>query len=379
MFARRSAFAVFVAAAATVLIALPAWAVTWTQIASPEPAGSDFNRLASVTLTSTSDAWSVGLTRQRTSNLLKPLVQRWSPTGGLVIAASAAVPAAASASLTGVEGAGTGDVWAVGSIAATASATSQSLLEHFNGTAWSLGTRPANEPVGTSLAGVSALTGSDVWAVGGSVDANFNRNPVIEHFNGTAWSVVPTPALGQNARLNAVFARASTDAWAVGRLIDGETGVVLHWNGTAWSQVALPTLRHDSDLLAVQALSATDVWVVGRTVVTTQALHWNGTAFSVVTTPNPAGSAQAQLAGIAGPAANDLWTVGSSADTGAQNTSLIEHWNGTAWSIVASPNPAGALPRLLGVSTITGGPLLSTGDNQDTAAGVTHTFAVRGQ
>jgi hypothetical protein len=37
----------------------------------------------------------------------------------------------------------------------------------------------------------------------------------------------------------------------------------------------------------------------------------------------------------------------------ASGTTLIEHWNGTRWSVVSSPNPAG-YDRLSGVAVVPG-------------------------
>jgi hypothetical protein len=53
--------------------------------------------------------------------------------------------------------------------------------------------------------------------------------------------------------------------------------------------------------------------------------HWNGTGWSVVPNPNAAGNLQA----IAAISANDIWAVG---------TTGIEDWNGTTSSFVTFPS-----------------------------------------
>src|SRR6266480_4927512 len=101
------------------------------------------------------------------------------------------------------------------------------------------GSRQVNE-----LHGVSALAENDVWAVG--VSYNTERtlgSTLIEHWNGSRWSVVtsPNPSSSVN-KLNAVAAVSSTDVWAVGTApTPANTVLILHWNGVAWTVVSNPT------------------------------------------------------------------------------------------------------------------------------------------
>jgi hypothetical protein len=65
-----------------------------------------------------------------------------------------------------------------------------------------------------------------------------------------AWVITPTvnPSplkVAFSNVLNAVGARTSTDAWAVGNFLgpnddDGQVMLTEHWNGSAWSQVPTP-------------------------------------------------------------------------------------------------------------------------------------------
>ena len=76
----------------------------------------------------------------------------------------------------------------------------------------------------------------------------------------------------------------------------------------------------------------------------------------------------------------DVWAVGLSLTSSAFPAPLAEHWDGTAWTTVPTPDPAGALPELLGISGKSTGPLLAVGDNHDLAAnGIYHPFALRGR
>jgi hypothetical protein len=55
--------------------------------------------------------------------------------------------------------------------------------------------------------------------------------------------------------------------------------------------------------------------------------HWDGTSFSVVSSPDPKANATLNLEGIAAVSTNNIWAVG---------TTGIENWNGTSWSIFST-------------------------------------------
>jgi len=101
-------------------------------------------------------------------------------TGGIAAPAGAgAAPAAGRAwapvtpnpSLTynflqGVSAVSARDAWAVGSYNDTTTGASKTLILHWNGTAWRQVKSPNPGPVFSELHGVSAVSGSDAWAVG---------------------------------------------------------------------------------------------------------------------------------------------------------------------------------------------------------------------
>jgi hypothetical protein len=92
-----------------------------------------------------------------------------------------------------------------------------------------------------ALLGVSGVSRSDAWAVGGFSTAGGWR--LILHWNGSRWAPVPSPAPGNGAQLNAVSARSASDAWAVGSYYTSaaaafrrEAAFILRWNGTSWQR-----------------------------------------------------------------------------------------------------------------------------------------------
>jgi hypothetical protein len=64
---------------------------------------------------------------------------------------------------------------------------------------WEVGASPNPGGWGNIIWGMKALTQSDAWAVG--VQATFTSNdPLALHWNGTSWTVVPTPTPCRIAR-----------------------------------------------------------------------------------------------------------------------------------------------------------------------------------
>jgi hypothetical protein len=74
---------------------------------------------------------------------------------------------------------------------------------------------------------------------------------------------------------------------------------------------------------------------------TTVAERWNGRAWHIQPTPNPPGAQGATLIGVACTGPPACLAVGAANPFTPNAKTLAEHWNGTRWSIVASPNPAG--------------------------------------
>jgi hypothetical protein len=278
--------------------------------------------------------------------------------------------------LTGASALSSTSAWAVGEqFVAAGQAPAPPVSYYWNGTAWSLVATPTLG-VTSDLLSVSASTASDAWAVGFSVLGRHDDGTLMEHWNGSAWSVNSSLVVtGYTAELTGVADLSPTNAWAVG---EANGSLLEHWNGTTWSQVAIP----DPDFTpgandSISASSASDIWVVGSTLNTAtdqtvpEALHYNGTAWSVVAMPQ-AGSNTSTIGAVTDISPTDAWAVGE--DIGATSavggSTLIEHWNGTAWSIVPSPTP-GADPGLDGVAARGPNDVYAVGDNLPSVNGGT--------
>jgi hypothetical protein len=273
----------------------------------------------------------------------------------------------------GVAAAASNDVWAVGNkIGPDNPDFGEQLIEHWNGTNWSVDTTGPTIKH-DSLSGVTVVSSKDVWAVG-----NASGNALVEHWDGTSWSIVSNSVIAGAGALSAVSADAKNGVWAVGQAGNGGPPI-LHFNGTTWSQVAAfnPSMEANS----VTALSPTNVRAVG-TVQTlfnhrphTKAAieQWDGTSWSLVSSPNPTPSLglDSVLRGIAAISANDIWAVGAgNFSTTSGTATLIERWDGTSWKIISSPNPGTASNSLFGVTALRDGTVVAVGSqtNQGTDA-----------
>ena len=261
--------------------------------------------------------------------------------------------------LNAVAGISASDVWAVGS-AETASGNDQPLAEHWDGTAWGIVPTPA--VVTGGLSGVAAISSTDVWAGGGFLLSSRGNTAQFMNWNGRKWTIAKSPAT--TGSISGMAAVSSTNVWAVGSITSGSVAqtFIEHFDGKKWAIVPSPNDGTGNNLLSgITAISASDVWAVGDFTTTTssgtlfQTLteHWDGTAWSIIPSPSPSGTGSgSELRGAAAVSSSDVWAVGDS-----NNGTLTEQWNGTNWAVVPSPSPSSALQ-----STLSGTAVVSSSD-----------------
>ena len=145
------------------------------------------------------------------------------------------------------------------------------------GPAW----RSSPSPAGTNhLSDIKAVALDDVWTVGSSLPGS--PAPLIEHWGGSAWSVVPSdpPPGADFSNLFALAPLAANDVWAIGSsgfffgsLASGT--LTEHWDGVAWTVVPSPNVGDRyNELVAASALSTNDVWAAGTSyILSDMALH----------------------------------------------------------------------------------------------------------
>lgn len=339
---------------------------TWRIL--PTPSSGTLNQLNASDAVSASDVWAVGTTGLPDFNSLG-VTEHWDGTAWSVVP-SPNPPDAAFVNLLAVSAASSGDVWAVGRWAPTGSFSDQALALHWDGTAWSVVPVPALSG-GATFQGVKAISADDVWTVGQD-----GSGTLAEHWDGTAWTVVATPNEQAGGDLTAVGASGSTDVWAVGSFLDKHFdthSMILHWDGTAWSVSPSPETGASSELEGVSALSPTDAWAVGHSLpsnVATLTEHWNGSKWSVVPGPNVPVS---QFHAVVMLSSGDVWAVGSYIGAGAEPQTLAERWNGVSWAPSRTP-AVNAISEFLGVSA-TSRVVLAVGDAELTPESPQQTLA----
>lgn len=194
----------------------------------------------------------------------------------------------------------------------------------------------------------------------------------------------PVPGTGVPGVLQGVSDVSAHLAWAVGYSCVSDCGfgaaevdhtLILRWNGAAWAQVASPDPNGNGRLNAVTASSSSGAWAAGSyctahcgtasAVFHALILRGNGTTWTRVASPAPAGALVTTLHGVSATSATAAWAVGTycSVNCGQTTSSppprpetFILRWNGAAWRQVPSPDPGGRYgSSLYGVSALPGG------------------------
>jgi hypothetical protein len=199
------------------------------------------------------------------------------------------------------------------------------LAEEWNGITWSLLAIPAPSGVSSSrLSSASCAAATACVAVGFSGLAD----PLAEDWNGTSWTVQPTPVGGP---LSSVSCPAVNVCLAVGGL---GTPVADEWNGTTWTSqvVPLPAQNNGGELSSVSCTSAADCTAVGHYTEpsgpdVTLAEHWDGAAWTIEPTPNPATAIGSYLTGVSCPAPMACTAVGQYQNTSNMQATLVERYS----------------------------------------------------
>jgi len=219
---------------------------------------------------------------------------------------------------------------------------------------------PSPNAHGNSFNAVAAISATDAWAVGYQNDNNLNDSrTLIQHWNGTTWATVKSPNPGSTPTctngntgnfLNAVAAVATNDVWAVGFSFTCTSllkPMALHWDGTRWNAVKTPKLNTNDNaaLNGLFALASNNIYAVGYQPATNGAVetlieHWDGSAWTVVSSPN-ANSTGNVLFSVSGTSSSDVWAVGDQVAPGVEVRTMALHFDGTNWAVVSTPNPVG--------------------------------------
>jgi hypothetical protein len=184
------------------------------------------------------------------------------------------------------------------------------------------------------ISGIACPSASLCWAVGYTFPSNF-AGGLTAKWNGSAWSVVTTPASKNDQPIGdtCFSASACLTVGITGKIFAfGET-----WNGTKWALTPAPKKPSGattSEFRGTDCPKRVVCFAVGTYSTSsgsgTLAEGWNGTKWAIETTPGISGATTAFLSSVSCSGTSDCWAVGSS--FGAATSPVIDHWNGKAWS-----------------------------------------------
>jgi hypothetical protein len=316
----------------------------WSLITAPN---QTYQSISSVTCVSSSDCWGVGNWFSFVTNISQTLTQHWNgSTWSIIPSPSASTTFSNRGNLQGVACASSAQCFAVGEYQ-TSSGTQQPLIERWDGASWTIVPANTSTTLNNYLTKVTCTSASDCWAVG-SINTGTVYQTLIVHWNGSAWAVVTsqnTDPTKSNGFTNITCVSAA-DCWAVGNANNGTTEQTLveRWDGTSWSIV--PSQNNGAEqnfFLSVTCVSSSDCWAVGAyqtlSIYRTLTEHWNGTAWSIVALPNtPVSGDHNILYDVKCASTSDCNVIGYYVGSSGFSQTLAQHWNGSAWSIVSSPN-----------------------------------------
>jgi len=278
----------------------------WSLVPSPNSTKTTWNQLSAVAAVASDDVWTVGI---EGFSPYGSLIEHWNGTSWTI--QDDGTP---DTYLTSVSALGPDDVWAAGST----NYVGNGLIMHWDGTAWTR-TLIAGAIV---FRGIVALAPNDIWAVGQQAHAGEGDFTVAAHFDGTTWTRYPTPNplrihdIDQNW-LTSVTAVSSSDIWATGIARDHDYGIfdrpfMVHWDGTRWTLSPTPDpggSSEDTDLWSGAAFGGDDAWAVGSVGNepdwTTFTGRWDGSSWTQL-----ASSTGGRFLAMAPDGSGGLWGVG---------------------------------------------------------------------
>ena len=290
------------------------------------PRGATYNTLSAISCVSASFCEAVGMHFDSAGNQVN-LAETWNGHSWVIQATpnSTSQFGAVDNSLYDVSCASAQFCEAVG-------AGNGATTEMWNGTSWTAQDRPGAsdvDPQRVSCASTSFCLSADAF---GHVDT----------WDGTSWSV--GPAVAGFSHVSSISCLSATFCEVVGEGLSGQNAAV--WNGTSWAGQATPGPASAS-FNSVSCTTASSCEAVGQNFqngqVVTLAESWDGTAWTIQSSPNPSATQGSQLSGVSCTSATSCTAVGSYQSSSVPNfgasQTLVEVWDGTAWSIESSPNP----------------------------------------
>ena len=309
-------------------------------------------------------------------------------TGGWSVVASENAAGSSEDLLNGVACATPSDCWAVGYYKSSSINSNSTLTEHYDGHQWRIVSSP-NETAESQnrLRGVACPRATSCWAVGYSYGASEATQTLIEHYDGTAWKIEASAAGGKDV-LEGVTCVSDSDCWAVGSqpgTSNERMPLIEHFLNGIWTVVPSAPASSQSQsaplsLRSVACASATDCSAAGLSGVLcgsppqpacaiTLIEHYDGTQWSILTSPNGRTGQPGDfnfLNGVSCASSTYCVAVGASVNNEDADSTLILQNTGSGWTAVSHSGGFGIHgidKGLLGVSCSTGTFCVATEDN----------------
>ena len=187
--------------------------------------------LAAVTAIGPDNIWAVGSYRNAYINGLRTLVMHWdgalwsvvpspSETSSTTSSKASSITSTMTYSnLNDVAATSPDDVWAVGSYRTSTQKQNQTLLLHWDGKVWDHIPSPSGSlKHHNNLFSLAVVSKNDVWAVGNQIVMRgwWGTEPLILHWDGLQWSLVPSPRPQDFQSLRSVVPVSQDEVLAVG-------------------------------------------------------------------------------------------------------------------------------------------------------------------
>ncbi|HLN06169.1 MAG TPA: hypothetical protein VK217_07820 [Acidimicrobiales bacterium] len=319
---------------------------TWSVQTTPDPKGATFAVLAAVSCWSPIACTGVGEWANLAGQLMT-LAERWDGTAWAI--QPTPTPNPSETNLEGVACPSVSLCVAAGTYALQGFHDVYSTLAlQWSAAIWAR--TPAVNPVGTALSDLASVSCSaaDACTAIGETGASSGYPPLIERFNGSAWSVQKM-ATAPDLAISAVSCPGPHACTAVGSTGLATTAAVAErWNGTSWSlQPTASGAGSNAKFYGVSCPSLTmceGVGLGGTVLVSTMLLAelWNGTAWTLQSVPLPKGLSFPLLSAVSCASPRECVAVGDGLGSSNQDVPFAEKWNGSTWSLEAVPLPSGA-------------------------------------
>jgi hypothetical protein len=244
----------------------------------------------------------------------------------------------------------------------------RTVMLHYDGSSWTRMITPTREtaPAKDEFIAVAAIGPKNVWAVGWSgIQASGSSRTLVQHYDGSAWSIVSSPDPGVSDYFFSVSALRSGSIWALGikggAPNPGFVPMLQHRSaGGAWNEVAFPAAVNrceasSAEVTAVDAISDSEVYVAGSCKHDTSkqpfVIRWNGSAWSLAMTA-PAGATLSALGG--GQYGGPVWAVGYL--PGTPTAPLAYRGRGASWTEDSPPLVEHVDQSLAAVAVMPGSP-----------------------